>query len=272
MVPDAGPAPRLTCQARVAGARVAVLAGVASVLLTARWISSDKPGSDFVLPRTLRETQRPVTPAQPTQTPQGYPRESGRSASSSSFAFLGMCAACGVQIVSRVTRSGKFNRKPSKQTDWNHPRLGYRIKGAPGWNGSPHTWTDPIRWVHRFRRRIHIRRKVEGTPARPRLAIYRSHMHMHASVIDDTHGTGITMVQVTSKQTPSLEKLREKQGCEKGGEKTWSVEAAEIVGEEIAKQCLDKGITMVVFDRGGFRYEGRVKALAEAARSGGLQF
>ncbi|CAJ1333960.1 unnamed protein product [Effrenium voratum] len=253
-------------QARAAVARVAVLAGV---LLAARWISRDAMPmeTDFVLP----SPRQPLPMTAPVQSTQAFPRD-GRSAWSSSFAFLGMCAACGVQIVSRVTRGGKFNRKPSKQTDWNHPRLGYRIKGAPGWNGSPHTWTDPIRWVHRFRRRIHIRRKVEGTPARPRLAIYRSHMHMHASVIDDTSGTGITMVQVTSKQSPSLEKLREKQGCEKGGEKTWSVEAAEIVGEEIAKQCLDKGITMVVFDRGGFRYEGRVKALAEAARSGGLQF
>eukprot|EP00435_Cladocopium_sp_Y103_P062696 s1255_g24.t1 len=229
-------------------------------------------GAAFVL-----SAPRAALPSKLTAQPvvkQGFqnPRAAFNNGASS-LAFFGLCAACGVSILSRVTcEANAGSRKPGRPTDWNHPRLGYRIKGAPGWNGSPHTYTEPIRWVHRFRRRIHIRRKVEGTSVRPRLAVFRSRMHMHALVVDDTVGTGLTMVHVTSKQAGSLEKIRSKQGCEKGDEKTWSVEAAEIVGEEIAKQCLEKGITMVVFDRGGFRYEGRVKALAEAARTGGLQF
>eukprot|EP00913_Durusdinium_trenchii_P026219 g24598.t1 len=210
--------------------------------------------------------------SQAFQSPAAGPSFS-TSGRTSSWAFFGLCAACGVQILSRVTceaNSGSLSRKPGRRNDWNHPRLGYRIHGGPGWNGSPHTYTDPIRWVHRFRRRIHIRRKVEGTSARPRLAVFRSKTHMHALVVDDTIGTGVVMAHVTSKQAAAAEKIRSKQGCGKGEEKTWSIEAAEVIGEEVAKQCLDKGITMVVFDRGGFRYEGRVKALAEAARTGGL--
>lgn len=248
-----------------------LLAAAASVLLVS-WISVQPSGSAFVL-----SAPRAALPSKLTAQPlvkQGFqnPRAAFNNGASS-LAFFGLCAACGVSILSRATcEANAGSRKPGRPTDWNHPRLGYRIKGAPGWNGSPHTYTEPIRWVHRFRRRIHIRRKVEGTSVRPRLAVFRSRMHMHALVVDDTVGTGLTMVHVTSKQAGSLEKIRSKQGCEKGDEKTWSTEAAEIVGEEIAKQCPEKGITMVVFDRGGFRYEGRVKALAEAARTGGLQF
>eukprot|EP00440_Ansanella_granifera_P001277 gb/GFBE01001375.1/.p1 GENE.gb/GFBE01001375.1/~~gb/GFBE01001375.1/.p1 ORF type:complete len:105 (+),score=40.78 gb/GFBE01001375.1/:1-315(+) len=104
------------------------------------------------------------------------------------------------------------------------------------------------------------------------MAVFRATNHMHVNIIDDTIGNGVTLVTVTTKQRENLDAIREKQGCEKGSEKTWSIEAAEIVGAEVAKQCLEKNITMVVFDRGGFPYEGRVQALAEAARSGGLQF
>lgn len=95
---------------------------------------------------------------------------------------------------------------------------------------------------------------------------------MNLNVVDDTIGLGKTLLTITTKQKTLTEKIREKQGCDPGYEKTWSVEAAEIVGAELAKQCLEKDITQIVFDRGGWPYEGRVKALAEAARSAGLQF
>ncbi|CAE7652318.1 rplR [Symbiodinium pilosum] len=251
-----------------------VFAGAASVLLAVRCISHQM-GPAFLAPSLYapsqsvadRWMQRPVQQVVPKQA---FKEPQARSR----FGFLGLCAALTLPVVvSRITCGAKWGRrKPNKPTDWSHERLGYRIKGGPGWNGSPHTWTERIRWVHRYRRRIHIRRKVEGTTARPRLAVFRSQMHMHASVIDDTIGTGVTMIQVTSKQAGSLEQIRAKQGCDAGSEKTWSMDAAEIVGAEVAKQCLEKGITMVVFDRAGFPYEGRVKAVAEAARSGGLQF
>mmetsp|Transcript_33681 Transcript_33681/g.77766 ORF Transcript_33681/g.77766 Transcript_33681/m.77766 type:complete len:264 (-) Transcript_33681:61-852(-) len=262
-------------------ARLALaLAGAASVLLAlaARRTSEQLRPSQFspafvvVGPQGLAPAVR--TSVQPIVPKQALSDGASATPARSGFGFLGLCAALTLPAVfSRITCRARWGqRKPNKPTDWNHERLGYRIKGGPGWNGSPHTWTERIRWVHRYRRRIHIRRKVEGTSARPRLAVFRSKMHMHASVIDDTIGTGITMIQVTTKQAAELEKIRDKQGCEAGKEKTWAVDAAEIIGTEVAKQCLEKGITMVVFDRAGFPYEGRVKAVAEAARTGGLQF
>jgi len=104
------------------------------------------------------------------------------------------------------------------------------------------------------------------------MAVFRSLKHMHVNVVDDTIGTGVTLLTCTTKQKPILEEIRKLQGAEKGQEKTWSVDAAELVGRELAKRCLEQNITQVVFDRGGFPYEGRVQALAEACRSGGLQF
>jgi len=150
--------------------------------------------------------------------------------------------------------------------------MGYRIGGAPGHPGSPHHWIEPIRWIRRFKKRIHIRKKIEGTCARPRMAIFRSKSHMHVNVVDDTIGNGITLVTSSTLQRDKLDMLRQEQGAEKGKEKTWTIEAAEIIGREVAKKCLEKNITAIVFDRGGFPYDGRVKALAEAARSAGLQF
>eukprot|EP00439_Symbiodinium_sp_Y106_P044013 s2963_g5.t1 len=259
-------------------ARLALaLAGTASVLLAVRCIGTGPVwSSPAFLAQAPHSSVRPVAsrPAVPRPVQQLTKQAFKDSRDRSGFGFLGLCAVLTLPVVvSRVTCAAKWGRrKPNKPTDWDHPRLGYRIKGGPGWNGSPHTWTERIRWVHRYRRRIHIRRKVEGNTARPRLTVFRSKMHMHASVIDDTIGTGVTLIQVTSKQAGSLEQIRSKQGCDAGQEKTWSVDAAEIIGAEVAKQCLEKGITMVVFDRSGQPYEGRVKAVAEAARSGGLQF
>ena len=109
-----------------------------------------------------------------------------------------------------------------------------------------------------MRNRIHdrIRRKMSGTAARPRLNVYRSLNHIFAQVIDDSKG--ITLVSASSLSA----KLKT------GG----NVAAAKEVGKLVAERAKEKGITRVVFDRGGYLYHGRVKALAEAAREAGLQF
>ena len=97
-------------------------------------------------------------------------------------------------------------------------------------------------------------------PARPRLAVFRSLKHIYAQVIDDT--TGTTLVAASDSEPA----LREQA---KGNKKT---DDAKVVGEAVAKRALERGISQVVFDRGGFLYHGRVKALAEAARGAGLEF
>ena len=105
-----------------------------------------------------------------------------------------------------------------------------------------------------------LRNHLAGTADRPRLAVFRSNNHMYAQVIDDTVGN--TLVSASTLQKDVKEGL----------EKTNNVEAAAKLGEVIAKKALDKGIKSVVFDRGGFVYQGKVKALAEAAREAGLDF
>lgn len=109
-----------------------------------------------------------------------------------------------------------------------------------------------------IRQRIHvrIRRKVSGTAERPRLAVHRSLNHIYAQVIDDQ--TGTTLV---SASTMAL-KLKT------GG----NVNAAKEVGKTVAERAKEKGVTKVVFDRGGYLYHGRIKALADAAREAGLEF
>ncbi len=108
------------------------------------------------------------------------------------------------------------------------------------------------------RSRVHlrIRKKVVGTEARPRLAVFRSLKHIYAQVIDD--GNGRTMAAASSRE----------KGRSGGGRKDGAAE----VGKLIASRCKEKGIESVVFDRGGFKYHGRVKALADAARESGLKF
>ncbi len=105
-----------------------------------------------------------------------------------------------------------------------------------------------------------IRNRFSGTAQRPRLAVFRSNNHMYAQIIDDTVGN--TLVSASTLQKDVKAEL----------EKTNNVEAASKLGEVIAKRALEKGITNVVFDRGGFIYQGKVKALADAAREAGLQF
>lgn len=115
---------------------------------------------------------------------------------------------------------------------------------------------------HELRRRRHyrLRRKVAGTAERPRLAVYRSLNHIYAQIIDDTQGK--TLVAASTLDTP----LRGEKHA--GG----NVSAAQKVGSLLAERAKEAGVSRVVFDRGGFKYHGRVKSLADAAREGGLEF
>jgi len=109
------------------------------------------------------------------------------------------------------------------------------------------------------RRKWHVRNNLSGTAQRPRLAVFRSSKHIYAQVIDDMAGRTIVAAS-SSKQT-------------RGELKTGaSIAAAKIVGQAIAKKAIEAGVRQVAFDRGGRRYHGRVKALAEAAREAGLKF
>lgn len=112
----------------------------------------------------------------------------------------------------------------------------------------------------RIRRHARVRKYVSGTPARPRLSVFRSLSDIYAQVIDDEAGT--TLVSASSIDTELRAKMK---GLKK-------IEQARLVGKAIAERATEAGITSIVFDRGGFRYTGRVKALADAAREGGLLF
>ena len=116
------------------------------------------------------------------------------------------------------------------------------------------------RTVVRQNKHRKIRNRFSGTAARPRLAVFRSNNHMYAQIIDDT--VCKTLVSASTLQEEVKADL----------EKTNNVAAAAKLGEVIAKRALEAGITTVVYDRGGFIYEGKVKALAEAAREAGLEF
>jgi large subunit ribosomal protein L18 len=114
--------------------------------------------------------------------------------------------------------------------------------------------------VQRERRERRVRASIEGTAERPRLSVFRSTKHIYAQVIDDMAGTTLATVSTLSKDL---------KGTLGEANKT---DAAKKVGEAIAKACLAKGVKKVVFDRGGYQYHGRVSALADAARSAGLEF
>ena len=116
------------------------------------------------------------------------------------------------------------------------------------------------RTVVRENKHRKLRNRFSGTTERPRLAVFRSNNHMYAQIIDDTVGKTLVSASTLDKEV--------KAECEK----TNNVEAATVVGKVVAKRALEKGITTVVYDRGGFIYEGKVKALAEAAREAGLEF
>ncbi|MEW5804703.1 MAG: 50S ribosomal protein L18 [bacterium] len=109
-------------------------------------------------------------------------------------------------------------------------------------------------------RHARVRKKIKGGVERPRLVVFKSSKHTYAQVIDDEHGKTLVSISTLSS------KFRERQ--QYGG----NVLAAKIIGELIAKESLGHGIKKVVFDRGGYLFHGRVKALAESAREGGLEF
>jgi len=111
--------------------------------------------------------------------------------------------------------------------------------------------------AQRKKRHKRVRGKIAGTPERPRLNVFRSEKHIYAQIIDDTQG-------VTLCSASSVEKEFEGAGSNK--------EAAKKIGKVVAERAIAKGIDVVVFDRGGYIYHGRVKELAEAAREGGLKF
>ncbi|XP_047177708.1 50S ribosomal protein L18, chloroplastic-like [Vigna umbellata] len=114
----------------------------------------------------------------------------------------------------------------------------------------------------RTARHTRIRKKVEGTPERPRLSVFRSNKHLSVQVIDDS--SMHTLASASTMQKTFAEEFNYSAGP--------TVEVAKRMGEIIAKSCLEKGITKVAFDRGGYPYHGRVQALAEAAREHGLDF
>lgn len=108
----------------------------------------------------------------------------------------------------------------------------------------------------RARRKRRIRKKVNGTESRPRLSVFRSSKHIYAQVVNDSDSKTVAAASSTAKGFSADSKLG----------------AAKAVGEQVAKACLEKGISTVVFDRSGYRYHGRVRALADAAREAGLKF
>ena len=116
------------------------------------------------------------------------------------------------------------------------------------------------RLIGRERRKLRVRGNVSGTAERPRLTIFRSLSHMYAQVIDDVEGKTLAHASTLAKDVKPKAEDANKTG------------AAVLVGEAIAKQLLAKGVKKVVFDRNGYMYHGRVKALAEAARKAGLEF
>jgi len=112
----------------------------------------------------------------------------------------------------------------------------------------------------RLKRHLRVRKKIQGTTERPRLSVFRSSKHIYAQLIDDVQGVTVAAASTLDKELA--------EGLGNGG----SVEAAKKVGELIAKRAQSKGVAKVVFDRGGYLYHGRIQALADAAREGGLEF
>ncbi len=110
------------------------------------------------------------------------------------------------------------------------------------------------------RRKFHVRKKVQGTPERPRLSVFRSDRHIYVQIIDDT--AGLTLVSASTRSKGLRDKIA----------KAGNRKAAELVGESVAKEAIGVGIKCVCFDRGPYRFHGRVKSLADSARKAGLVF
>jgi large subunit ribosomal protein L18 len=110
----------------------------------------------------------------------------------------------------------------------------------------------------RKKRHARVRAKLSGTSARPRLNVFRSNKHIYAQLVDDLSGVTLASASTLDKELTL--------------ESTSNVEAAQKVGELVAKRAVEKGVSSIVFDRGGYLYHGRIQALADAARENGLQF
>jgi len=110
----------------------------------------------------------------------------------------------------------------------------------------------------RKKRHARVRAKLSGTSARPRLNVFRSNKHIYAQLIDDMSGVTLASASTLDKELTL--------------ESTSNLEAAQKVGELVAKRAVEKGISSIIFDRGGYLYHGRIQALADAARANGLQF
>jgi len=121
--------------------------------------------------------------------------------------------------------------------------------------------SQKLKSVQRLRRRNHVRRKVRGTADRPRLTVFRSSKHIYAQLIDDIAGK-------TLAQASTAAKKEERKSVGYGG----NCKAAKVVGQKLAEAAKAAGISKAAFDRGHYRFHGRIKALAEGAREGGLQF
>jgi len=129
---------------------------------------------------------------------------------------------------------------------------------APGMQGLSFMDQHKINHRRQLRRRRHVRKSIQGTAERPRLSVFRSSKHIYAQLIDDLKG--VTLAAASSKQKDV--------GMAYGG----NIKAATAVGKKIADLAKEKGISLAAFDRGHYRYHGRIKALADAARAGGLKF
>ena len=114
--------------------------------------------------------------------------------------------------------------------------------------------------ARRARRKKSIRKRISGTSSRPRFTVYRSNKHIYAQVIDDSISKSLASVSTRSKPITGQSEGKKKSEC------------AKLVGELLAESCLKQGISQVVFDRNGYMYHGRVSAVAEGARKGGLKF
>lgn len=113
----------------------------------------------------------------------------------------------------------------------------------------------------RLRSKTRIRNKISGTPEMPRLTVYRSLNHVYAQIIDDT--TGNTLVAASTKSKELLDEVKNSKG---------KISKSKLVGSLVAKKALEKKISSVVFDRNGYRYHGRIQAIADGAREAGLKF
>ena len=118
--------------------------------------------------------------------------------------------------------------------------------------------TKPNKNVARKKRHGHVRRAITGTPERPRLNVFRSSKHIYAQLIDDVNGVTLASASTLETEVDTAD--------------TTKIDAAKLVGELVAKRAIEQGHKIVVFDRGGYIYHGRVATLADAAREAGLQF